>query len=95
MSTINVPERKDCNLVKVSLTASTGTGDEKREEDFDAELPRTLADAIALEGEKDVFKRYINAYVIYLQGQKRAELQSKGEGGKERKRAKYLEELGL
>lgn len=93
MPTINVPEKP--NLADVTLTASTGSGDDKKEEEFPAQLPRTLADAVALEGEKDVFKRYINAYVINLQGQKRAELQAKGEGGKERKRAKYLEELGL
>ena len=94
---LEIPSRQNAALVKVPIDVSTSIDGEKVEDTFEAELPRNLESAIALEGIKDVFRRYINAYVVYLQGKRRQELVAARSTGsdKERKRAKYLEELGL
>ena len=78
-----------------AIEVSTTIDGEKVEETFEAKLPRTLADAIAFEGEKEVFDRYIRAFVIFLQGQKRAEIAARKGDKAPRRKAKYLEELGL
>lgn len=78
-----------------AIEVSTTVDGKKFEETFEAKLPKSLADAVSMEGEKEVFRRYLNAYVVFLQGQKRNEIAAR-EGQKEtRKKAKYLEELGL
>jgi len=93
---INVPDKHQAQVKQVVLKVSTGKGDDKSEQDFDAELPATLGDAVAMLGEKAVFRRFINAHVVYLQGVERAKLQKAAETEpRERKRAQYLESLGL
>jgi len=93
---VHVPDRHEINLKTVELKVSTGKGDDKDETTFQAELPASLGDAVAHLGERAVFRRFINAHVVYLQGQERAKLQkTSDETPKERKRAAYLESLGL
>jgi hypothetical protein len=93
---ISVPDKHQAQVKAVKLKVSTGKGDDKSEQDFDAELPASLADAVALLGEKPVFRRFINAHVVYLQGVERAKLQKEADTEpRERKRAQYLESLGL
>lgn len=93
-STINVPDKREAHTKTARLSVSTGKGDEKKTQEFEADLPVSIADAIAMEGEKAVFRRYINALVVDLQAQQRNKLAppTTGEG---RKRAPYLAELGL
>lgn len=88
------PGRNEAAVRTVQLEVSTGKGDQKVTNKFDADMPETLADAIALEGLPAVFKRYLSSLAIELQGKERAKLAPEGEK-KERKRASYLEELGL
>jgi len=93
---INVPDKHQAQVKTVTLKVSTGKGDDKSEQDFSADLPASLADAVALLGGKRVFRSIINAHVVYLQGQERAKLQKEADTEpKERKRAQYLESLGL
>jgi hypothetical protein len=94
-STITIPDRHEIQVKQVELKVSTGKGDDKDETSFTAELPASLGDAVALLGERAVFRRFINAHVVYLQGVERAKLQKTDEAPKERKRAAYLESLGL
>jgi hypothetical protein len=95
-SSITVPDKHEAQVKKVVLKVSTGKGDDKSEQDFDAELPASIGDAVALLGERAVFRRFINAHVVYLQGVERAKLmKSVDTEPKERKRAQYLESLGL
>jgi hypothetical protein len=95
MPTLEVPDKQNAKVKMITLKVSTGKGDDKTEQDFDAELPASIEDAIALLGAKAVFRRFINAHVVYLQGVERAKLQKDDEQPKERKRAAYLESLGL
>jgi hypothetical protein len=95
-STLAVPDKHEAKTKTVTLKVTTGKDDAKSEQDFQAELPATLADAVALLGEKPVFRRFINAHVVFLQGQERAKLQKEtSTEPRERKRAQYLESLGL
>ena len=93
--TITVPDKAQAQIKTVTLKVTTGKGDDKDEKEFEAELPASIADAVALLGEKAVFRRFINAHVVYLQGVERSKLQKDDEQPKERKRAAYLESLGL
>lgn len=88
------PNKREAETRIVKLKCSTGKGESKTETEFDGEMPASLADAIALEGVNGVFKRYLNSLAIELQGEQRAKLAPEGEK-KERKRASYLEELGV
>ena len=65
----------------------------KIEKNVQEDVPATLDDAILAEGKQKVFRRYIQALVIELQGEHRRDLQEKTPG--ERKRAPYLETLGI
>lgn len=95
-SNIAVPDKHEAKVKTVTLKVSTGKGDTKSEQDFQAELPASVADAIAILGETAVFRRFINAHVVYLQGVERAKLQKETDTEpRERKRAQYLESLGL
>ena len=95
-STIQVPDKHEAKIKTVELKVSTGKSDDKSETAFDADLPASLGDAVSLLGEKAVFRRFINAHVVYLQGVERAKLQKAADTEpKERKRAQYLESLGL
>jgi len=95
-SVIQVPDKHEAKVKTVTLKVSTGKGDDKSEQDFEAELPASIGDAVALLGDKAVFRRFINAHVVYLQGVERAKLQKETETEpRERKRAQYLESLGL
>jgi hypothetical protein len=95
MGQLNFPDRKeDATTKSVKLVASTGKGDAKVTQDFEADMPASLGDAIALEGEKGVFKRYLSSLAIELQGEQRSKMAPAGEK-KERKRASYLESLGV
>jgi hypothetical protein len=99
MPTINVPESKDAaQTVNVPIKVSTKVGEEKLEDEIMRDLPRSLGDAVAIYGEKEVFKAFIQSKVIALQNERRLELQAEAAEAQEtggRKRAKYLEELGL
>lgn len=92
--TLEIPDKHQANMKQVQIDVSAGKGDDKVETKFDAELPASLEDAIAVFGKKEVFRRFINAHVVYLQSQKRNELTKQSEE-KERKRAPYLESIGL
>jgi hypothetical protein len=94
---IPVPDKHEAKVKTVTLKVSTGGKEgNKSEQDFEADLPASIGDAIALLGEKAVFRRFINAHVVYLQGVERAKLQKETETEpRERKRAQYLESLGL
>lgn len=96
-TSITVPDKHEAKTKTVTLKVSTKAGgEEKSEKDFEAELPASLGDAVALLGEKAVFRRFINSYVVYLQGVERAKLmKSVDTEPKERKRAQYLESLDL
>jgi hypothetical protein len=91
---LEIPDKNQANMKQVEIDVSAGKGDDKVETKFAAELPATLEDAIAAFGKKEVFRRFINAHVVYLQSQKRNEL-TKETQERERKRAPYLESLGL
>jgi hypothetical protein len=96
MQPMNIPDKHEAKEKLVTLKVTTGKGDDKSDAEFEANLPASLADAIGLLGEKAVFRRFINAHVVYLQGVERAKLQKSTDAEpKERKRAQYLESLGL
>jgi hypothetical protein len=99
MPTITVPESKEAaSTVTVPIKVSTKVGEEKLEDEIQRDLPKSLGDAVAIYGEKMVFKSFIQSLVISLQNERRLELQSEATEASEtggRKRAKYLEELGL
>jgi hypothetical protein len=82
------------DVAVVTLTASTGKGEAKNKTEFPANLPKTLHAGIRILGEKKVHRLFINALVVELQGDERSALAPKGEK-KERKKAAYLETLGL
>lgn len=97
-ASIAVPDKHQAQVKTVTLKVSTGKEKDgnKSEQDFEADLPASIGDAVALLGEKAVFRRFINAHVVYLQGVERAKLQKETETEpRERKRAQYLESLGL
>jgi hypothetical protein len=87
-------QASDADVAEVTLSVSTGKGDAKNKTDFPARLPRSLDAAKKLFGDKKVFKLFTNALVVELQGVERAKLAPKGEE-KGRKKAAYLESLGL
>jgi hypothetical protein len=86
--------------VTEKLKVSTGRKEAKEsggvpvEEEWMQVLPKNLVSAIALLGAKKVFKLFINAYVVELQGEKRQALQPQLPG-KGRKKAAYLESLEM
>lgn len=98
MAHINVPQVPD--LAQVDLAVSTGHKQAKegkgevQRQSFSAQLPKSIGDAVAHLGEEKVYRLFINAYVVELQGEERQKLQPKLEG-KERKKAPYLQQLGL
>jgi hypothetical protein len=92
--TLEIPDKNNANMKQVQIDVSAGKGDDKIETKFDAELPGSLEDAIAVYGKKEVFRRFINAHVVYLQSQERNKIAKQTEE-KERKRAPYLETIGL
>lgn len=98
MPAIQVPDQPD--VAEVTLTVTTGrkeakaNGTEPITKNFPARLPKNIGSAIALLGEKDVFSYFIQAYVVKLQGEERLKLQPQVEG-KARKKAAYLESVGL
>lgn len=92
--TMEIPDKHQATMKQVQIDVSAGKGDDKVETKFDAELPATLEDAIAAFGKKEVFRRFINAHVVYLQSQERNKIAKQSEE-KERKRAPYLESIGL
>lgn len=91
--TLEIPDTPQ--LKTITLEASTKVDDEKVQEEFETAVPPTLADAVAFEGEKGVFRRYINSLVVERQGEKRREIAANAGAGVERKRGKYLQELGV
>lgn len=96
MGQINVPDRNAAIFKTVELEASTTVDGVKLETTFTTDLPASLGDAVAMEGEREIFRRVINAIVIERQGEERRKIAANsGAPGKERVRAKYLSELGL
>jgi hypothetical protein len=96
-TTLNIPDRSNAQTKTVTLKVSTGKNEGRSEISFEAELPATLGDAIALYGERAVFRKFINGQAVYLQSAKRTELQKPADTPEPtiRKRAQYLEQLGL
>lgn len=92
--TIDVPNRQQAVTKTVTIPVATSVDGESKSSEFSCDLPASLADAVALYGEKDVFKKFINSLVVYLQGQERLKLRGPV-AGKERKRARYMEELNI
>jgi len=95
MPTLEVPEKKEAQVRKCPIEVSTKVNGEKKETTIERELPYRLVDAIAIYGDKEVFKRFIQSLVISLQAEARNELQAEAGEAQPRTRAKYLEELGL
>jgi glutamine synthetase len=93
-TTLEIPDKHQAQFKQVQIDVSAGKGDDKVEAKFDAELPASLEDAIAAFSKKEVFRRFINAHVVYLQSQERNKIAKQTEE-KERKRAPYLESIGL
>lgn len=94
-STIEVPDKQNAVTVTCPIPVSTKVNGEKKEATFEAELPKTLGSAVALYGEDEVFKKFINSLVISLQGEQRNKLQAEGGGKEPRAKAKYLDALGI
>jgi len=107
MANLVIPDSPD--TATVSLKVSTGKDDplkgtKKAEGEFPATLPKDLGSAVRFEANENkcgleeaskiIFKKYINSKVIELQGVERMRLAPEGEK-KERKRAGYMEQLGL
>lgn len=86
--------RAGAATVSAPMKASTGKADSKKVTDFQVHIPKSLADAIKIEGEREVFKRYLQSLAIAIQANKRMELGDEGEKAP-RKRAGYLESVGL
>jgi hypothetical protein len=95
MPTLEVPEKNAAQTRDCPIEVSTKVNGEKKETTITKPLPYRLVDAIAIYGDKEVFKRFIQSLVISLQAEARSELQSEGGEAQPRARAKYLEELGL
>lgn len=95
-------EAEDQYIVEAPITVSTKSKTQtddngkplKHEDTFTARLPKDLRSAVHVLGEKTVFGLFARALVVELQGEKRIALAPKAEG-KERKRASYLDSLGL
>ena len=83
------------NVEKVSVTlkASTSKGGEKREEEFNTEVPKSLGDAIVEFGRDKVFRLFFSALAIQIQGDKRKELVP--EEKREKRATAYLDQLGF
>jgi len=86
-------KRVGATTVEAPFRASTGKGEDKKVAEFKAHIPKTLADAVKIEGERGVFERYLQSLAIEVQGKKRLELDTTEAGT--RKRASYLESVGL
>ena len=95
MPTLEVPEKDKAEKRMCPIEVSTKVNGEKKETTIERELPYRLVDAIAIYGDKEVFKRFIQSLVISLQAEARSELQAESGETAPRARAKYLEELGL
>lgn len=91
---IEVPDKRNAVTKVVPIPVSTSVNGEEKSVEFSCELPASLGDAVAIYGERDVFKKFINSLVVYLQGQERSKLRGPV-AGKERKRARYMEELNI
>lgn len=87
--------RVGAQTVLADMKASTGKGTDKKEVDFKIHIPKTLEDAVKLEGMRTVFTRYLQSYAVAVQGIKRAELAEADNKETNSKRAKYLEAVGL
>ena len=78
----------------IPVSAGKKNTDDYRETVIDdVPLPINLTAAIEVLGEKKVFRTFINALVVELQGEVRPGLKANAGGG--RKKAAYLEEIGL
>lgn len=97
-----VGEVKD-GVRAVELTASTRTNEDDPDNPgkkksitkaFTANIPTSLNSAVEVLGEKAVYRLFVNSLVVDVQStvRKTLEAQKPGEG---RKKAKYLEDLGL
>lgn len=81
-------------IPKAGIPVSAGKGDEKKETVIDdVPLPVSLHAAVQVLGEKKVFRTFVNALVVEIQGEVRPTLKMKDGAG--RKKAAYLEEIGL
>lgn len=95
MPNLEIPDKPAAQTRKCPIEVSTKVNGEKKETTIERELPYRLVDAIAIYGDKEVFKRFIQSLVISLQAEARSELQAESGESAPRARAKYLEELGL
>lgn len=85
--------RQGATTTEVPMTVTKGKDENQKKLDFKVHIPKTLADAVKIEGERAVFGRYLNALAVAIQAVKRQELGDEKKG--ERKRASYLEAVGL
>jgi len=101
MEVIELLEKATKGVKRIPLTASTRldevdpeTGKKKTlSKDFEANCPDSLNSAVEILSEKAVYRYFVNALVVDLQSTVRKELEPSKKG--ERKKAKYLEDLGL
>ena len=91
--TMEIPSRQEARTKEVTIPVSATVNGAKVESNFQTELPVSMADAIGLFGEKDVFRRFLNAHVVHLQSTERRKLTATDDSKPSRKRASYLEEL--
>ena|SRR5580765_1323602 len=85
-------KRQEATTKSVPMKVTRGKGSDQKELEFSVHIPRTLEDAIKIEGAREVFGRYLRALAVDIQAKKRLALGDTGEK-KERKRASYLEVL--
>lgn len=82
-------------LPKNGIPVSAGKGENKKEDNIDdVPLPTSIENAVSVLGEKKVFRTFMNALVVELQGEVRPSLK-KDATGQGRKKAAYLEDFGL
>lgn len=91
---LQIPSSQEAETVESEVAVSTGRGVQRVEDTFRARLPKSLADAIAIHGEREVFKKFIGSLIIELQARERARLKTESER-RPRRRASYLDQLDL
>jgi hypothetical protein len=100
MPVIQVPDRRRAKVKRVSIDVSTGKGEAKVTDKFEADLPLDVGSAVAIFGEEHVLRCFIGYHVIELQAKERLRLQKQNRSGGSdgtagRKRGRYLDEIGL
>jgi hypothetical protein len=87
-------QRSGATTVEVPMTVTKGKDDNQKKLDFSVHIPKSLEDAIKIEGTRGVFGRYLNSLAVAIQAVKRQELAGDEKKG-DRKRASYMELVDL